>query len=153
MSKIHLSEEQLQRYALDGLTDPADVEHVADCAYCQMQINAYHMLYSHIKETEAPLLDEQMERFILDQLPDVKMEERRESRYLYSLLFGAVAVIVAVLTGCWSLISPVFSGITTVGLVMGVLLLLCISAMQLMQLYDTYQKRIRALQSGGGIKI
>lgn len=153
MSKIHLSEEQLQRYVLDGFTDPAAVEHVAHCAHCQLQINAYQMLYSHIREAEAPLLDAQTERFILDQLPDVKMEERRETRYLYSLLFGAIGVLVAVLAGCWRTISWVFSDIATGGLALGLLLLLFISAMQLKELYNTYQKRIRALQSDGGIKI
>jgi hypothetical protein len=145
MSKIHLSEEQLQHYALNGFTEPGAVEHITDCIHCQMQIRAYQTLYSHIREAEAPLLDFKMERFIPDLLPEVNAPDRKEVGYLYSLLFGSLGLIIAGLIAYWSTISWIFSGITAVGLVLGLLLLLGVLTMQFMELYGAYRKKIKAL--------
>lgn len=145
MSKIHLSEEQLQRYALNAFTDPVAVEHVADCIHCQMQIRAYQTLYSHIRESEAPVLDFKTEHLIPDLLPAINAPDREEAWYLYSLLFGSLGLLIAGLVTYWSTISWIFSGITTVGLVLGLLLLFGILTMQLMELYRTYRKKIKAL--------
>lgn len=145
MSKIHLNEEQLQRYALNGFTDPAAVEHVADCIHCQMQIRAYQTLYSHIREAEAPLPDFNTELLIPDLLPAMNASDRKEAWYLYSLLFGALGLLIAGLIAYWSTISWIFSGVATMGLVLGLLLLSGVLTMQLMELYGAYRKKIKAL--------
>jgi hypothetical protein len=145
MSKIHLTEEQLQHYALNGFTAPGAVEHITDCIHCQLQIRAYQTLYSHIREAEAPLPDFKTEQLIPDLLPEVNAPDRKEVWYLYSLLSGAVGLLIAGLTAYWSTISWIFSGITTVGLVLGLLLLSGILTMQFIELYSAYRKKIKAL--------
>ncbi|MEV4883239.1 hypothetical protein MRBLMN1_001722 [Chitinophaga ginsengisegetis] len=145
MSKIHLSEEQLQRYALDGFADPAAVEHVSDCIHCQMQISAYQTLYSHIREAEASLPDFNTELLIPDLLSEVNAPDKKEAWYLYSLLSGAIGLLVAGLIVYWNTISWIFSGIGTIGLVLSLVLLSGILAMQLIELYGTYRKKMKAL--------
>ncbi|WP_436491652.1 hypothetical protein [Chitinophaga sp. ARDCPP14] len=145
MSKIHLSEEQLQRYALEEFADPAAARHIADCLHCQMQIRTYQMLYSHIKESEVPLPDFETAHLIPDLLSAASAPDRKEALYLYGLLFGAIGLVAAGLIACWSTISWIFSGIAAVGLVPGLLLLSGVLIMQFMELYNTYRKKIRTL--------
>jgi len=145
MSKIHLSEEQLQRYALDGFADPVAAEHVSDCIHCQTQISAYQTLYSHIREAEASLPDFNTELLIPDLLSEVNAPDKKEAWYLYSLLSGAIGLFVAGLIVYWNTISWIFSGIGTIGLVLSLVLLSGILAMQLIELYGTYRKKMKAL--------
>ncbi|MEZ2446204.1 hypothetical protein AB6805_31045 [Chitinophaga sp. RCC_12] len=145
MSKIHLSEEQLQRYALEEFAAPAAAGHVADCIHCQMQIRTYQMLYGLIKESEVPLPDFQTAHLIPDLLSEANAPDRKEARYLYGLLFGAIGLVTAGLIACWSTISWIFSGIAAVGLVPELLLFSGVLIMQFMELYNTYRKKIRTL--------
>ncbi|WP_343669081.1 hypothetical protein [Chitinophaga sp.] len=135
MNNEHLSEEQLQEYAMN----PVANAHVQVCHHCQLQIRAYQLLYSHIKAEELPALNFNTAAFIPAQLPDVRKESRKESRYLYSLLAGAFALLMATLIACWSTISWLFSGIGIIGIV---LVLLVVIAIQLMDFYYTNRKQI-----------
>lgn len=141
MSKMHLNEEQLQRYALDELTDAVAAEHIAACTHCRMQINAYRMVYSHIREAEAPVLDFNPAQLV----PDLVVHDRKEPRFFYSLVFGVLGLFIGVIIGCWNMISWVFSGITSAAFILGLLLLLGLLAMRLMELFGNYQEKADAL--------
>lgn len=140
MSQMHLDEEQLQRYALNEFTDEAAAEHIAACTHCRMQTDAYRMLYSHIREAEVPLPGLNPTQLIPDFLPD-----QREPRFLYYLLFGALALFTGILIGCWGMISWIFQGLTSIVFVLGLLLLLALLTMQLMELINAYRKKAEAL--------
>ena len=145
MSRIHLNEEQLQIYALAGITDPAVMEHVAGCSHCRVQIEAYQTLYSYIREAETPLPDFKMEELILDRLPEYNVRDGKEVRYLYGCLIVAVALLIAGVIGFWSTVCRMFTGIMPLAVVIGLLLFSGIMIMHLMELYSTYQKKLRAL--------
>lgn len=145
MSNVHLNEEQLQDYAAKGITDAAAMEHLADCGRCQAQIRAYQTLYRHIGEAERPVLDFKTDDLIPVRLPAINKEDRKEARYIYGFLFGTFALLVAGLIGCWSTIRWVFMDITPFAIVMGMLLLSGLLIVQLMELYNTYRKKLSAL--------
>jgi hypothetical protein len=132
MNNVHLNEEQLQYYALEGLTD----EHVQHCTHCQKQIRAYQMLYSHIKKAEEPLLDLSISELIPGQLPD----DKRENRYLWLLLSACVLLLAIVVGLCWSMISWLFTDFTAVSIVFGLLLGIGVLILQFMELAPTRKK-------------
>ena len=142
MNNVHLSEEQLQEYAMKPMANT----HVDHCSHCQLQIEAYQLLYSHIKETELPALPFNTASFIPAQLPDLKKADRKESHFLYSLLGGAVVLLTATLIGCWTAFSWVFSGIGTLGVVLGLLLLVGLIALQILDFYYTNRKQFTQMK-------
>ncbi|MBE7172832.1 MAG: hypothetical protein INR73_19810 [Williamsia sp.] len=145
MSTAHLNEEQLQDYALTGITHPADREHLSVCNHCQVQLRAYQMLYNQIQEAETPLVDLETKDLIPDQLTNFNSDDRKESRYLSGIFFGAVVLLIAVTLVCWNSISWVFAGITPLSIIIGLLLLSGVLIMQLTEVYSTYRKKLSAL--------
>jgi hypothetical protein len=122
MSHKHFSEEELQRYALEDV--------IPDCSHCQQQIRAYQAVFNYIRDAEEPVVHISLPEI----LPDIKAEERRETRYLYCLLFVGVALVIAAVICCWQLIASV----PAVTLTLGLLLLLAITAMELYHYLKKY---------------
>ncbi|MGK6351460.1 hypothetical protein [Parapedobacter sp. DT-150] len=145
MSNVHLNEEELQACALDGHTNQAAMEHVAGCGHCQSQISAYQTLYRHIREAKTPTLDFKTEELIPDRLPAINKEDSKETLYLYGFLVGTVALLIAGLIGLWSTIRWVFIDVTPFAIIIGLLLLSGLLIVQLMELYNTYRKKLNAL--------
>jgi len=58
---------------------------------------------------------------------------------------GTVVLLVAGLIGFWSTIRWVFMGITPFAIIIGLLLLSGLLIVQLMELYNTYRKKLSAL--------
>jgi len=139
MNNEHLSEEQLQDYAMH----PVANEHVDHCSHCQLQIKAYQLLYSHIKAQELPALNFNTETLLL---PDRKKVDKKESRYLYSLTGAAIALLALALVACWSAFSWLFAGISAIGIVLGLLFLVGLITVQVMDFYFTNRKQITQMK-------
>jgi len=146
MNQAHLNEEELQACALDGHTNQVAMEHVAGCGHCQSQINAYQSLYRHIREAETPLLDFKTDDLIPDRLPAINKEDSKEALYLYGFLLGTVAFLVIGLIGFWHTLRWVFMDITPFAIIIGLLLLSGLLIVQLVELFNTYRKKLSALK-------
>lgn len=143
MSNTHLTEEELQSYALNIPADTEAVLHVNTCNHCQAQVKAYQMLYSQIRESDTPALDFAVEELVPAYLPNMGTSEKMEYRYLYCLLFIAALPLAALIIGYWNMLSWLFSGIFTSAL----LLLLCgLLAMGIWELFRNYNKKINTLK-------
>lgn len=116
MSHEHLSEEELQRYALEGL--------LPDCAHCQQQISTYQAIFTYIRDAEDPIVDMLL---LPEELPNVKAAERREAFYLYVLLIGSFALGITMMILCW----PLITSVPAIPLTIGLLLLLAFTVMEL----------------------
>jgi hypothetical protein len=110
-----------------------------------MQIKDYQTLYSYIREAKTPILDFKTEELIPDRLPAINKEDSKEAWYLYGFLFGTVALLVAGVIGSWGTIRWVFMDITPFAIIIGLLLLFGLLIVQLVQLYNTYRKKLSAL--------
>ncbi|GGG92327.1 hypothetical protein [Pedobacter zeae] len=145
MNQVHLNEEQLQDYAITGITDPSVVQHLTGCARCQVQVKAYQTLYSYIREAKTPILDFKAEELIPDRLPAINKEDSKEAWYLYGFLFGAIGLLTAGAVVFWGSIRWIFTGIVPWAIIIGFVLFSGLLMVQLMELYNTYRKKLRAL--------
>ena len=70
MTTRHLSETELQQYALDGAAAPKEYsEHIAVCENCRAEAMTYRSLFAAIKEQPEPAFDFDIAGLVLSQLP------------------------------------------------------------------------------------
>jgi|GEM_PF-211147 len=144
MSSHHVSEMEIQQYALDTATVGAGVvEHVSACAVCRVKAENYRLLYSALREAERPVAGFDVAGMVLAGLPELPVLPVRKrafslsDRFVYVIAFaafGALGVLV------WLLrrdVFGVFDGLTTVAVLV---LLIPVIGVLLWQCYDWYKK-------------
>jgi len=147
MNTVHLDEEQLQQYAITGVTGQAEQAHLAGCNDCRLELRAYQLLYQSLQETETPVLELKTEELIPFWLPETTASERNETRYLYGFLLAPLVLLIVWVVAFWTKISWVFIGIAPVAIAVGLLLFFAILYLQLRELYTTYRKKLNALNA------
>lgn len=90
----HLTEEELQLYALNSSACEAAIEsHVQLCEECKAKISSYQLLFTGIKEQPAPSFDFDLSKAVLSQLPlSVSTQKEKVFNPVYLLIAGAVLI-------------------------------------------------------------
>jgi hypothetical protein len=88
----HLTEEEIQLYALDSRSCAAAIGlHVHTCEDCKAKVTAYQLLFAGIEEQPAPAFDFNLADAVLAQLPlAVSSPKEKAFNPFYFLIAGAV---------------------------------------------------------------
>ena len=144
MSISHVSEIEIQQYALDATTGEAGVvEHISGCDICRIKVENYLLLFSAVKEADRPVAEFDIVGTVLAGLPELPVLPVRKrafslsDRFVYVIAFaafGSLGVLV------WLLrrdIFGVFDGLTVVAVLV---LLIPVIGVLVWQCYDWYIK-------------
>jgi hypothetical protein len=94
MKLNHLSEIQIQQYALDKTNCEADlIEHIWSCESCKARTANYRLLFIELKEQPKPVFDFNAADLVLAMLPKSKKAAVRNSHWVYVLVFAAFGSI------------------------------------------------------------
>src|SRR5882724_5041351 len=92
MNTHHLSEEEIQQYAL-GQTNLNMMEHIDSCALCEAKTANYHLIFSEIDQLPKLAFDFDVASLVIARLPEPKIALVGGERWLYLLVFAALASI------------------------------------------------------------
>ena len=147
MNTIHLTDDELQQYALNSADrDSTIAEHVYFCEDCKTAVEMYRLLFTGISEQEVPAFDFNLSELVLKQLqPQPKTKLLPEDFFIYLFTFLTIILTGAMLYFFRGYMIELFNGAgnftvyLTVASVAVLLIFLCIDQ------YKTYQQKIKAL--------
>lgn len=144
MKNIHLTDEEIQQYALDTDSCPKVwIEHVQHCPHCQQQARAYQLLFEGIELQEQVKFDFDLADLVMEQLPQTKPVQDKPFVY-------AIAAICAVMIG---VVGYVFGNSLTIlfsylqPILVGLVILTSLGVMVFlgMDMYQRYKSQMEAL--------
>jgi len=147
MKSVHLSEEEIQHYALDkSACDTLIKAHVNCCADCKARIADYEVLFIALKKVPQPSFDFNLAELVVPQLPKIKPAPSRDNFFVY-----AFALAIAALTGTSlfyfrSYIGTLFASITPLLIYLTVTTIITLATILGVEMYKTYKKKMRALE-------
>jgi anti-sigma factor RsiW len=144
MTRDHLSESEIQQYALEPVACEAGVAaHVNACAACKANVAAYQVLFTDIQEQPVPAFDFDIAAVIV---PQIEKAKPVTDRFFISM---AVITVISLSVAVYSFRSY-FETIFTNALswFIGIIVVAAISIIifQLIELYKKYNQEMDQLQ-------
>ena len=146
MRVLHLTEEEIQQYAMDKSKCEADtLEHVHLCEECKTQATVYEVLFASIKKQPGHVFDFDLSALVLSKLPETKSGLQPDSFLIYLLVLVVIFLTGALfyifrrdLPGLFAGITPlltylILTAVVTVLVVLGI------------DMYKNYQKKMTTL--------
>lgn len=144
MKNIHLTEEQIQQYALDAQScSGAITAHIQQCEHCQQQVIYYKVLIEGIETQEKAVFDFDIADLVMEQLPQPKPTYDKSFSYALVAMIVMMAGLVVYVLGnslvsLFALVQPILIGlviITALGLM----------AFLGVDMYQKYKAQMRTL--------
>ena len=144
MNSEHLTEEEIQQYALDKTKcDVYMQQHVASCERCGAQVNTYAALYAGLQEVEKPSFEFDVAALIQSQIQPKPKAVRPYPMYLLALVgIGLVSLLLYLLR---HYILQIFAGFSFILVLLLVITALAIVIFQGVDIYRKYQQKINEL--------
>ncbi|MDB5155793.1 MAG: hypothetical protein JWR50_500 [Mucilaginibacter sp.] len=144
MKNDHLSEAEIQQYAL-GTADLNTKKHIGSCAICEAKAANYRLIFSEMDGLLQPAFDFDVASLVLSQLPQPETATDRDERWLYLLIFGALASISIPVYIYRLYFFKMFTGILPVSMFLVILVTLFIIVFQGIEMFRKYQKQLNIL--------
>lgn len=146
MTTKHLSEEEIQQYALDKSCFGKDIsEHVQSCAVCHANVEAYLQLFPAIHEQPKPVFNFDLSNLVLRQLPESRTRFSLNSIFVLLTVFAATCSICIPVYLFRKYLTAVFSGALSMTMYLIIITSIAILIFQSMEMYRKYQKQISIL--------
>ena len=146
MKTTHLTDEEIQQYALnDTANDARIIGHAYSCEQCKEKIKAYQLLITGIQQQQQPSFDFDLAEMIIAQLPAPAPKAAKENFLLYG--FGIAAVVIT----CFALyyfrkyVAILFESITPVFIYLVITIVITLSVLLIADMYKHYKKKIHTL--------
>ncbi|MEZ2337381.1 hypothetical protein AB6735_17180 [Mucilaginibacter sp. RCC_168] len=144
MNKVHLSEEEIQQYAL-GKGNLNTIEHIGSCVSCEAKAANYRLIFSEMDELPQPAFDFDVASLVLAQLPQPETTVAGDERWFYLLIFAALASIGIPVYVYRLYFFKMFKGILPEAMYLVVLIILFILVFQGIEIFRKYQKQLNIL--------
>ncbi|MCC8424392.1 hypothetical protein [Mucilaginibacter sp. UR6-11] len=144
MNKLHLSEEEIQQYAL-GRADLSTKEHIRSCAFCEARAADYRLIFSELDQLPKPAFDFNVASLVLAQLPQPETSLDRRERWIYLLVFAALASIGIPVYLFRIYFFKMFTDILPEAMYLVILVTLFLLVFQGVEMFRKYQKQINTL--------
>jgi len=147
MKSIHLTEEQIQQFALDNsYGDDLITAHASYCPECKARIAAYELLFSSLKQAPPPSFDFSLADLVVTQLPKLQPAPSRDNFFVYAFSLALVALNGTILFYFRSYIGSLFAGITPLLIYLTVTTIITVATILSVEMYNTYKKKMRVLE-------
>ncbi len=91
MNKLHVSEENIQQYAIGELTDEETITHIDLCEHCRLNAGAYRLIVEEMKASAKPVFEFDLATAVLDQI--IIEQPTTEKWYFSDYLIGLFAFL------------------------------------------------------------
>jgi hypothetical protein len=148
MTTPHLTEEQVQRYALmDSEADPLVKKHLHACKQCKESVETYRFLFEGLQRQAQPAFDFDLAALVIAELPSPVTQPRPKSKYelLNFLTTAAVAVIIYALYFFRKFVFVLFESIAPIFTYLAVSAFVTLSGLLIADMYKNYKKKIHTL--------
>ena len=144
MTTAHLSENELQQYAINSNDVAATTaEHIRVCEQCRLKASNYKALFTEMKAIPKPVFDFDVAALVLAQLPAKKQPFSRTTVLISCLVVMAAAIPISLF---WGYIIQVFKGISVILLLLIVISAACVLLFQYIEIFNNHKKQMNALK-------
>lgn len=144
MINEHLSDEQVQEFALDrSACDERISAHVQLCELCSAKVEAYQLVITAIDDQPVPAFDFDISTAVLAQIGKQQKSERY--RWLYWLVALGILASSAGIYLFWQYIAVLFTGINTLLIYMAVISGLLIMIAVIIDMFKAYRMKMTLL--------
>jgi hypothetical protein len=146
MTNKHLSEQEIQLYALDKEGCGENLKtHVQSCHACRAEVQTYLQLFSAISEQPKPVFSFDLSGLVLQQLPETKTGFSLNSFMIPVLVLVALAVMGIPAYLFRKYLVSMFTGILPMTMYLILITAIGILLFQGVEMYRKYQKQLNAL--------
>jgi len=146
MNTRHLTEEEIQQYALDnsGSYNKA-AEHIHSCGQCREKAETYRLLFHGIQQQRQPTFDFDLTELVMAQLPLPAPKATKENLLIYFFIIAVIAV-----TGLASYFFRGYVALLFRSIAPGLVYLfitgfITLSILLILDMYKNYKKKIHSL--------
>jgi hypothetical protein len=146
MKALHLTEEEIQEYALDNSAlGMAEREHAGTCESCKASVAEYQLLFAGLKQQPQPAFDFDLPELVMAKLPKPKPLASSGNSFIYVLVFAAIALTGVALYYFRSYIANLFTSITPLLIYLAATSIITLAVILSLDMYKNYHKKMRAL--------
>jgi anti-sigma factor RsiW len=145
MTTLHLSEVQIQEYAIDSRNCGEEVHsHMISCAACQARTAQYKAMFGEMQLAPKPSFDFDLAGLVAEQLPQVR--PKRSGWQLPLAAFTALAGLLVPVLLYWRQLMELVNGAPGIWLLLMGLSTLVIILFQGQELIRNYKRQMDTLQ-------
>jgi hypothetical protein len=146
MITLHLTEEELQQYAMEGvLPDSMVAGHLEACQSCQSKLAAYQLMFKSIQAQPAPAFGFDLASLVVAQLPSPKPVRKPNNSLIYLLILLGVILTCIALYQLRFYLAGFLTGIAPLMIYLLLATLIPISIVLGVDMYKSYQKKMHLL--------
>lgn len=146
MSTTHLTEEEIQQYALDDTAiSISEAEHIHSCEQCKEKTSAYRLLFSGLQQQPQASFNFKLEELVMSQLPLPAHQSEKENVLMYVFISAAAAIAGFALYYFRGYVTTLFENIAPVFIYLVVTAFITISAFLIIDMYKSYKKKMHIL--------
>lgn len=145
MLNKHLTDEEVQEYALNNSSGAEIDMHIEQCEACKARIETYRILFKAIGQQPEPAFDFDLSELVLAQLPSPKPQQSRETIFVFLLIAASIliaAVALYILRIDLLSLLPDLTPFIGYLIIPSVLIVLILSSLDM---YKKYQKKMKSL--------
>lgn len=147
MNTGHLSEQEIQEYALEGENCPPRLsEHVHSCAFCRQKAEMYQLLFSKAVQPPMPMFDFDLTESVMKQLIQPEPAAPETSYWVYLGGTGAVLSAGVLIYFFMNYLRPLFRELTPMSLGVCVTATLTLFVVLGYDMFLKHSKQIKILQ-------
>ncbi|WP_428656412.1 hypothetical protein [Runella sp.] len=148
MNTKHLSDPELQEYALNGKNCPSQFDaHIQSCKICRQKAEIYQRMFSPIMKPAAPMFDFDVAESVMQQLPAPRPVALRKSYSVYwlgaGILLGAGVLIYLIFMTSGGFL---FGKIAPMTLGISVMMILTLFVVLGIDMFLKHSKQMKVLQ-------
>lgn len=148
MIRGHLTEEEIQLYALDSSACEAAIgDHVQLCENCKAKVSSYQLLFTGISRQPEPSFDFDLAEAVLSQLP-VSVSRQKEKAFnpVYFLIIGGVLLIGVAISLFNRYVPGLIEGILPLLLYLIVPSVIIMLVILIIDMHKSYRKKMASLE-------
>jgi hypothetical protein len=146
MKALHLTDEDIQQYALDSSTCSITViEHAGSCEKCKARVASYRLLFACIQQQPQAAFDFDLAELVVGQLPSSKPVPSPDNFFVYLVVLAAIALTGATLYYFRSYVISLFASIAPLFIYLTATTAITLAIILSLDMYKNYQKKMRAI--------
>src|SRR5689334_20495817 len=145
MMNEHLTEQEIQRYALNAEECGGGITtHVEACAECSTRVKEYLVIFRGLEEQPPPSFDFDLATAVMERVENVKRVKKYQWGS-YAVIFVCVVVIVAAIFVFRDKLMILYSGVASFVLYLVITGAISLLAVLCLDMYKNFQKKTHSL--------
>ena len=146
MTSEHISESQIQQYAIDKQSCSAlIIDHINSCENCRAKSDVYKLLFAQIKEQPKPVFDFNLVDLVMKQLPASKQRSVFEKALIFTAGFSLILIAGFVIYVYRNYFSDSLTGIAPILIYLIITTLAILSIFLGVDMFVKYQRQMKIL--------